>query len=36
MDGNVVDTPPVIRVLAEEDQTRIAALQQAIAERQIN
>lgn len=35
MDGNVVDTPPVIRVLAEEDQTRIAALQQAIAERQI-
>ena len=35
MDGNVVDTPPVIRVLAEEDQTRIQALREAIAARQV-
>ena len=35
MDGNVVDTPPVIRVLDEEDQTRIEALREAIAARQV-
>ena len=31
MDGNVVDTPPVLRVLEDEDQTRIEALREAIA-----
>ena len=35
MDGNVVDTPPVIRVLDDQDQTRIEALREAIAARRV-
>ena len=35
MDGNVVDTPPVLRVLEDEDQARIEALREAIAARQV-
>ena len=34
MDGNVVDTPPVIRVLEEDDRTRVDVLRESIVARQ--